>query len=98
MFVMPRQKTLNLTIQWRIYQKLDGQFLSNIFHGNLLGSPINYYYKNTSEKRKNVTKNIKIVYFNGVNVVKHWHVAGEVFAISDCLVGICHDSEIISIY
>ena len=24
--------------------------------------------------------------FNGVNVAKHWHVAGEVFAISDCLV------------
>ena len=31
-------------------------------------------------------KNIKIFYFNGVNVAKHWHVAGEVFAISDCLV------------
>ena len=31
-------------------------------------------------------KNIKIFDFNGVNVVKHWHVAGEVFAISDCLV------------
>ena len=25
-------------------------------------------------------KNIKIVYFNGVNLAKHWHVAGEVFA------------------
>ena len=24
--------------------------------------------------------------FNGVNVAKNWHVAGEVFAISDCLV------------
>ena len=31
-------------------------------------------------------KHIKIFYFNGVNVVKHWYVAGEVFAISDCLV------------
>ena len=31
-------------------------------------------------------KNIKIFDFNGVNVAKHWHVAGEVFAISDCLV------------
>ena len=31
-------------------------------------------------------KNINIFYFNGVNVAKHWHVAGEVFAISDCLV------------
>ena len=30
--------------------------------------------------------NIKIFDFNGVNVAKHWHVAGEVFAISDCLV------------
>ena len=31
-------------------------------------------------------KHIKIFDFNGVNVAKHWHVAGEVFAISDCLV------------
>ena len=31
-------------------------------------------------------KNIKIFDFNGVNVAKHWHVVGEVFAISDCLV------------
>ena len=31
-------------------------------------------------------KNIKISDCNVVNVVKHWHVAGEVFAISDCLV------------
>ena len=31
-------------------------------------------------------KNINIFDFNGVNVAKHWHVAGEVFAISDCLV------------
>ena len=31
-------------------------------------------------------KKIKIFDFNGVNVAKHWHVAGEVFAISDCLV------------
>ena len=31
-------------------------------------------------------KNIKFFDFNGVNVAKHWHVAGEVFAISDCLV------------
>ena len=31
-------------------------------------------------------KNIKIFDFNGVNVTKNWHVAGEVFAISDCLV------------
>ena len=33
-------------------------------------------------------KNINIVDFNGVNVAKHWHVAGEVFAIYDCLVTI----------
>ena len=31
-------------------------------------------------------KNINIFDFNGVNVAKHWHVAGEVFAISDGLV------------
>ena len=31
-------------------------------------------------------KIIKIFDFNGVNVAKHWHGAGEVFAISDCLV------------
>ena len=31
-------------------------------------------------------KNIYIFDFNGMNVAKHWHVAGEVFAISDCLV------------
>ena len=31
-------------------------------------------------------KNNTIFDFNGVNVAKHWHVAGEVFAISDCLV------------
>ena len=29
---------------------------------------------------------IKIFHFNVVNVAKHWHGAGEVFAISDCLV------------
>ena len=34
-------------------------------------------------------KNINIFDFNGMNVAKHWHVAGEVFAISDCLVYIC---------
>ena len=33
--------------------------------------------------------NIKIYNFTGVNVAKHWHVAGEVFAISDCLVVVC---------
>ena len=31
-------------------------------------------------------KNIKIFDFNGVNVAKHWHLTGEVFAICDCLV------------
>ena len=34
-------------------------------------------------------KNINIFDFNGVNVANHWHVAGEVFAISDCLVINC---------
>ena len=32
------------------------------------------------------TRKNNIFDFNGVNVAKHWHVAGEVFAISDCLV------------
>ena len=37
-------------------------------------------------------KNIKIFYLDGVNVAKHWHVAGEVFVISDCLVTmVMHD-------
>ena len=35
-------------------------------------------------------KNINIFDFNGVNVAKHSHVAGEVFAISDCLVISCN--------
>ena len=39
-------------------------------------------------------KNIKIFDFNGVNVAKHWHVAGEVFAISDCLVVVCFEVRI----
>ena len=30
-------------------------------------------------------KKIKIFDFNGGNVAKHWNVAGEIFAISDCL-------------
>ena len=38
-------------------------------------------------------KIIKIFDFNGVNVAKHWHVAGEVFAISDCLVDYCKYSK-----
>ena len=37
-------------------------------------------------------KNINIFDFNGMNVAKHWHVAGEVFAISDCLVAIVSSS------
>ena len=35
-------------------------------------------------------QNIKMFDVNGVNVAKHWHVAGEVFAISDCLVLLCY--------
>ena len=44
--------------------------------------------KITTRASREVTsqKNIEIFDFNGVNVAKHWHVAGEVFAISDCLV------------
>ena len=58
--------------------KLDRQVLSNLFHGNLLGSPIDYKYKNSSEQRNDVTNVFfKIFDFNGVNVAKHWHVAGR---------------------
>ena len=39
-----------------------------------------------SSREMTSRKNLKIFDFNGVNVAKHWHVAGEVFAISDCLV------------
>ena len=35
----------------------------------------------SSEQRNDVTKNIKILDFNGVNVARQWHVAGR---------GICH--------
>ena len=45
--------------------------------------------KTRASKEMTSRKNIKIFYFNGVNVAKHWHVAGEVFAISDCLVAYC---------
>ena len=31
-------------------------------------------------------KMFDVNHVNGVNVAKHWHVAGKVFAISDCLV------------
>ena len=46
---------------------------------------------NSREQRNDVTKRkkIEILDFNGVNDAKHWHVAGEVFAISDCLVYKC---------
>ena len=44
----------------------------------------------TRASREMTSRNIsKIFYFNGVNVAKHWHVAGEVFASSDCLVIEC---------
>ena len=40
--------------------------------------------------RASIEMTSRILYLNfflmGVNVVKNWHVAGEVFAISDCLV------------
>ena len=41
---------------------------------------------NRASREMTSRKNIRIFDFNGVNVAKHWHVAGEVFAISDCLV------------
>ena len=49
--------------------------------------------KTRASREMTSRKNINIFDFNGVNVAKHWHVAGEVFAISDCLVAClqgCH--------
>ena len=45
--------------------------------------------KTRASREMTSRKNINIFDFNGVNVAKHWHVAGEVFAISDCLVIYC---------
>ena len=45
-------------------------------------------------------KYIKISDFNGVNVTKHWHVSGEVFAIPGFLVQICellHEATIVRV-
>ena len=42
----------------------------------------------TTRASREMTSRKKYQHFNGVNVAKHWHVAGEVFAISDCLVTI----------
>ena len=42
--------------------------------------------KTRASREMTSRKNIKIVYLNA----KHWHVAGEVFAISDCLVIYCN--------
>ena len=41
--------------------------------------------KTQASREMTSRKNIKIVYFNGVNVAKHWHVAGRGIC-SDCLV------------
>ena len=40
----------------------------------------------TQENREMMSRKNIFFDFNGVNIAKHWHVAGEVFAISDCLV------------
>ena len=46
--------------------------------------------KTRASREMTSRKNIKIFDFNGVNNIdKHWHVAGRVFAISDCLDGLC---------
>ena len=45
--------------------------------------------KTRASREMTSRKNINIFDFNGVNVAKHWHVAGEVFVISDCLVVYC---------
>ena len=43
-------------------------------------------------------KNIKIFYFNGVDVAKHWYVAGRVFAISYCIVWHVFSNDLIRIW
>ena len=47
-------------------------------------------YIKTRENREMMSRKKYIFDFNGVNIAKHWHVAGEVFAISDCLVTHCY--------
>ena len=51
---------------------------------------IEYDFSVTDKYFQNFRSKVKVIShrndFNGVNVAKHWHVAGEVFAISDCLV------------
>ena len=58
--------------------------------GPMLGTRLVSINKITTRASREMTsrknKNIILFYFNGVNVAKHWHMAGEVFAISDCLV------------
>ena len=44
------------------------------------------YLKTQASREMTSRKKNNIFCFNGVNVDKHWHVAGEVFAISDCVV------------
>ena len=42
----------------------------------------------TTRASREMTSRKNMFDFNGVNVAKHWHVAGD-FAISDCLVVKC---------
>ena len=48
--------------------------------------------KTRANREMTSRKNIKIFYFNGVNVAKQGMWRGEVFAISDCLVLKCNYS------
>ena len=77
--VMPLKQTSSLTIQWRISQKLDRQFPSIFFMGT---SWVALSIKNIKTRtRREMTSRIIFFYLSGVNVAKHWYVAGR---------GICH--------
>ena len=85
--VMPRQYTSSLTIQWHLKNWTDNFFQIFVMGTSWVALSINNI---KTRACREMTKNIEIFYFNGKNVAKHWHVAGEVFAISDCLVYYCY--------
>ena len=64
-----------------ISQKLERQFLLNIFMGTSWVALSIKNIKTRASREMTSRKNIQIFDFNGVNVAKHWHVTGR---------GICH--------
>ena len=79
----------NVVTIGRIYgiSKKTDNFFQIFFMGNSwVAVTINNNITTRASREMTSRKNIKIFDFNGVNVANHWHVTGEVFAISDCLV------------